>query len=47
MLYPYVLIGLVAEEELQRNRIKRFSKKATLPMLSLEGKLSKQNNTCL
>ncbi|XP_001952647.1 protein SON isoform X1 [Acyrthosiphon pisum] len=30
--------GLVAEEELQGSRIKRFSKKATLPVLSLEGK---------
>jgi len=35
-----VLIGLVAEEELQGNRTKKFSKKATLPMLSLDGKLS-------
>ncbi|XP_026810315.1 protein SON isoform X1 [Rhopalosiphum maidis] len=30
--------GLVAEEELQGNRTKKFSKKAVLPTLSLEGK---------
>lgn len=47
MLYLFILIGLVTEEELQGSRTKRFPKKAILPVLSLEGKFTKQNNTCL
>lgn len=34
-----ILIGLVTEEELQGNRIKRYSKKVVQPSLSLEGKI--------
>jgi len=38
----------VAEEELQESRIKRYEKQAALlTVLSLEGKLSQWDNTCL
>lgn len=33
------ILGLVTEEELQGNRIKRYSKKVVQPVLSLEGKI--------
>lgn len=35
-----ISIGLVTEEELQGNRLKRYSKKVVQPVLSLEGKVS-------